>query len=172
MNKARIIIIKGNKGEGKTSKLQEIVDKLHNKKINVSGFLARAIITDGKRDSYQLFDITTKKETILCTSNPSKDYLNIRNFYFNPTALSIGESILEKTNDKIIIIDEIGPFELMGLMWNDLLLEMIRKKKTIIVSVRNDLINQVIKKYTLNNYSIWNYNDDTDIIINEIINSE
>ena len=55
MVKNKVIIITGNKGEGKTTKLQRIVKLIKKEKISMTGFLAYADLKDGDREHLRVF---------------------------------------------------------------------------------------------------------------------
>jgi len=172
MKKRRIIIITGNKGEGKTTKLKEVVDNLQYRNYSVIGFLAPAHFIDGKRKAYDFVDITSKESHLLCTADPTPEFQKIGSFYFNYSAIKCGKELLRniKSENTIIVIDEIGPFEINGLVWDDSLMHLIKTtNNSIIITVRKKLLDEVIRKYNLENYSVINIDDDIQKTIDKFV---
>ena len=167
----RVIIISGKKGEGKTTKLQNIVIALKNENIIINGFTSTASIVNRERNTYSLVDVNTNKSVVLSSSIHVSNYKPIGRFFFNPIAITLGEELLNsKGNTKSVsIIDEVGPFELQDYVWNDSLTNLLRNTNNlIIIVIREKLVYDVINKYKFNNYTIFNLDNDDNTIINEI----
>lgn len=167
----KVILITGNKGEGKTTKLRGIARILKQEKIPVVGFLATAEINNGHRNTYKLSDINTGISNQLCSSIPQQNHQKIGKFYFNEETLKLGNSILNNIGNekKVVIIDEIGPFELQEKLWHlPLLYQLNKTTNVVIISVRNSLVEDVIKKYSITNYRCYKVIDNDEEIINEI----
>ncbi|NQU34941.1 MAG: hypothetical protein HQ521_17070 [Bacteroidetes bacterium] len=171
MVKNKVIIITGNKGEGKTTKLQRVVKLLKKENISMSGFSAYADLIDGDRNGYTLVDIVSSKSIILCVNEPCSTYEKIGRFYFNPLAIKFGQKLLntnpfEKT---LIVIDEVGPFELQNKIWHDSLLHQLGIPQNIILLiVRTKLVDEIIKKFNIGNANIHTLSGDDMEIVNEI----
>ena len=171
MVKNNVIIITGNKGEGKTTKLQRIVKLLKKEKISMTGFLAYADLKDGDRNGYTLVDIVSSKSIILCSNEPCSTYEKIGRFYFNPLAIKFGQKLLntnpvEKT---LIVIDEVGPFELQNKIWYDSLVYQLGiPKNVILLIVRTKLVDEIIRKFEITNAKIYKLSGDDMDIVNEI----
>ena len=167
----KVIIISGKKGEGKTTKLQNIVVALKNENIIINGFTSTASIVNGERNTYSLVDVNTNKSIVLSSSIPETNYIPIGRFFFNPIAITMGEELLtSKDNTKSVsIIDEVGPFELQDNVWHNSLTNLIRNTNNlIIIVIREKLMNEVINKYKFKYYTIFNLDNDDKAIINEI----
>lgn len=171
MVKNNVIIITGNKGEGKTTKLQRIVKLIKKEKISMTGFLAYADLKDGDRNGYTLVDIVSSKSIILCSNEPCSTYEKIGRFYFNPLAIKFGQKLLntnpvEKT---LIVIDEVGPFELQNKIWYDSLVYQLGiPKNVILLIVRAKLVDEIIRKFEITNTNIYKLSVDDIDIVNEI----
>ena len=74
-------------------------------------------------------------------------------FYFNPEGIHLGRNILEDPliiNHDLIVVDEIGPFELEGKIWADCLTRLLgRQYPSILLVVREALVPQVIHQWSL-----------------------
>ena len=164
----KVIIVTGEKGEGKTTFLQKIVDTLKSENISVSGFTAPASIINGRRNTYSIMDIETGKLKKLCSREKSPGFIQIGSFWFDPMVINYGNTILEKAKN-VIIIDEIGPMELEGKVWHKGLTKLLKSKYHIIIlSIRISLIKDVLNHYSLKNCSIFSVNDNVNNIINEL----
>jgi nucleoside-triphosphatase len=171
MNNTKVIIITGNKGDGKTTMLLKIVDVLNNYNTNVAGFVAVGEWRNGERSKYTLVDILSGKSAIICTDTAINGYDKHGRFYFNPLAIKFGEKILSNTQKQnwVIVIDEIGPFELEGKVWHKLLLHHIEKTQNLLLlSVRESLVDEIVEKYKLTNVIIYNTKANVSAIVKEI----
>lgn len=172
MASSKVIIITGSKGEGKTTKLQELVKLIKESGISINGIIAEALIINNKRNTYSLLDIESNNSYILCSSNTIKNAIKIGNFFFNKDAIKFGNQIIMSDRDdkNILVIDEIGPFELKDKVWhNSLNTQLNHTNNLIIITVRNSLIKEVIQKYNIKNPKIFSVGENTENIINEIL---
>ena len=75
------------------------------------------------------------------------------NFYFNPEAIQAGNKILnnpEINKYDLIVIDEIGPFELSGEIWAGSLSNLLSHASChMILLVRKSIIEEVIQKWNI-----------------------
>ncbi len=167
----KVIIITGEKGEGKTTKLLSIINLLNKEKISTIGFTAKAEWEDGERNKYTLDDINSNNTITMCSAKPNENYSQYGRFYFNPLATSFGNNILSNNENKksVIVIDEVGPFELDNKLWHKSLIHNLKNTKNIIlISVRETLVKSVINKYNLNNVKVFTLNEPIRNIISEI----
>jgi len=167
----KVIIITGEKGEGKTTKILSIIKLLNVENINIIGFTAKAEWENGKRSKYTLIDIATDKTITMCSDKPNENYNQYGRFYFNPLAIRYGNKLLSASTNKksIIVIDEIGPFELDNKLWhNSLQLILNTNQNTIILSVRKKLVSDIIDKYKLENVVVFSVSEPCQNIIKEI----
>ena len=72
--KNEIIIITGNKGDGKTTKLKNIVDLLRAVNVGVAGFVAVGEWQKGERSKYTLVDLVTGKLSTICTKISLREF--------------------------------------------------------------------------------------------------
>jgi len=166
------IIITGEKGEGKTTKLLSIVDMLKSYNLKVEGFVALGSWRNNERSSYKLVDVSTGNSIIICTVENIDGYTKHGKFYFNPVAVEAGEDILLKnfTKKTVVVIDEVGPFELNNKVWHKILTHQLQNTHNILVlSVRKKLVPQVINKYKLLNVKVYGISEPNDVITKEII---
>ena len=167
----KVIIITGNKGDGKTTMLLNIVDVLKKNSIDIAGFVAVGEWRNSERSKYTLVDVASGKLALICTDTATKGYDKHGRFYFNPLAVKFGEKILSSTQTRklVIVIDEIGPFELNDKVWHNSLVHHIEKTQNVLLlSVREKLVDDIVKKYILTNVSVYNTKANVADIVKEI----
>lgn len=167
----KVIIITGDKGEGKTTKLLNIIGLLKAESVKIAGFIATCEWNNGERNEYKLVDVNSAKSITLCTVFPNVDYEQHGRFYFNPTAIQYGQNLLANNSDEnlVIIIDEVGPFELENRVWHSSFSHQLETtQNTILISVRKKLVNNIISKYKLMNVVVYSVNEPDANIIREI----
>jgi len=148
-----VFIISGKTGSGKTTFLDQLVKRLQKQSLTVSGFLAKRSGIEDNRQGYEIHLLDTGKTIPLASREPVKDWIRISNFYFNPEAISRGEKILhdpEILNKDLIVIDEIGIFEMEGKIWADSVSHLVSNPDTLMIwVVRDTLLKKVIDKWNL-----------------------
>jgi len=172
MSSNKVVIITGDKGGGKTTKIVEIIDNLKRNCVAVTGFVAIGEWKNGERSRYTMVDVITGKSAIICTATITDGYDKHGRFYFNPHAVDFGETILYCSQNKVsvVVIDEIGPFELEGEVWhNSLVHHLENTQNTLVISVRKKLVDEIVKKYNLTNVSVFNTQAGNDYIVKEIM---
>ena len=111
MIKGKVLIITGDQGEGKTTRLEQVIYQLKQKKCKLSGFIAPGRWVDDKRTGFDIVDINLGRRQLLCQDEYDEKYNKIGRFYFNPEAIKFGEQLLQFNKiheSEIVIIDEIG----------------------------------------------------------------
>lgn len=168
----QVFIITGVQGSGKTTFLQTIVEKLKSKGLVVGGFLAEGFWENNSRSGFELLAINDGRSIKLCTNKPTKNYLKLGYFWFNPEAILMGKDILEsnKLNADIMVIDEIGIFELQEKIWYTPFKELLYSfHKPVIISVREKIVEEVIEKFELSHMQIFKPDDKLEGIFNKIL---
>ncbi len=123
--------------------------------MTVSGFLAvRSSVNEPGQD-YDLILPDTNESIPLSSRKFNKGWPKTGNFYFNPEALKRGNGVLNNSkilNRDMIVVDEIGIFELEGKIWADAVARLIEKNAGFMLwVVRNTLVEEVIRKWDLKN---------------------
>jgi len=134
----KVFIVTGEKGRGKTTLVKAVIKRLRGQGITAAGILAPELVEEGERTGYYVHNIETGEEVVLCRrsdgmpdvtpTNNDQDTLTLRSsgarrpFVFIQEAIAFGESALDISSDSfsrpcIVIIDELGPFELDGKCW-------------------------------------------------------
>ncbi len=145
----KLIIVSGKIDSGKTRMLEEIVRALKKKKIAVGGFLSVAEYKKNKKVAYHLKNIKTGREIPLATKKAFDTNQKIGNFYFNEEAFIKANEWLSDTRAfDVVIIDEIGPLEMRGGGFCELLDGLFLDFKGIlIVCVRDSILDEFRIKF-------------------------
>lgn len=155
-----VIIITGKSEQGKSTLLSEVVDYFSSKKIKIGGFISPSIVENNIRTGNDLIDIATHEKIKLSRINNEPDLVQVGRFYFSYTGIEFAKNILSVENNlqsQLIIIDEVGPWELENQGWASCINDLLLKTETpMIWTVRISIVDKVIENWNLNNYKIFN----------------
>jgi len=169
----KIFIITGKIDSGKTTFIKNLIENLKEKKIKVGGIYSQKIFENNVRIGYDLFDINTNKSEIFLRKNINGNYNKIGIFSIFPKALELRIESLKpenNTENKIVIIDEIGNLEFSDKAWAKSLEELIKfPQNHILIVVRETLTEKVIEKWNLQNYTVFNLHEAENKIIENVI---
>jgi nucleoside-triphosphatase len=176
MADSQVYIITGEQGAGKTTLLGKVVDKLQEAGVKTGGIIAEGTWKDGQRNSFKLMRLSDNRSFLLSSVRPQNGFFKLKRFWFNPEAVEAGNKELQDclTNDtQVVVIDEIGIFELEEKVWYHSLVSLLKETdKTVIITVRNKIKKEVLKKFGLNNYSFFSTEEHpsgaTDVIISSL----
>ena len=173
MKQQSVFIITGGQGEGKTTRIVEVVDALRDQNIEACGFVAPGKWKADTRVDFSIKNINTGETKLLCQDKPAEGFQKIGRFYFNPEAIKFGESILLMQNgpDKeLIVIDEIGLFELDGHVWADVLKQLLNSNlNPLLITVRKKFVEDVIENFNLRNVLVFNFQLQPTEIVQKIL---
>jgi nucleoside-triphosphatase THEP1 len=159
-NRPIVFIITGKTGGGKTTFVARLIKRLRKHSLTVSGFLAVRSGSDEQRHLYEIFMLDTGKTMPLASRKPMRDWIKMTNFYFNPEAILFGNRILNDPRilkRNLIVVDEIGIFELEGNIWADSVSRLVSKSENMMIwVVRDTILDKVIQKWDLQDTVILN----------------
>jgi nucleoside-triphosphatase len=96
---------------------------------------------------------------IFCKSQPETGWEKIRKFYVNPLGIRFGIDALDLERLKktdLVVIDEVGPFELRGKGWAVPLKALLENfSKDIVLIIRKSLLEEVIGFWKLKDPAIY-----------------
>jgi nucleoside-triphosphatase len=161
MNK--VIIITGEKGQGKTTAITMFLDSLSNTNTLAGGIYARGFWENNARKGYNVVDILDGNERPLCDVSPSHGDLAFGHFFFKASGISFGRKAIRKSleqNINILIIDEVGGLELSGKGWAIELDHIFEYKRNflMLLVVRKSLLNDVFNRWAINDPVIIDIN--------------
>jgi nucleoside-triphosphatase THEP1 len=147
----KIFVITGSTGSGKTSFLNNLLHQIsiHSPELRVGGIIAHGVDLLGQRFGFKIENISTGQKMLL--SSIQKDELftiKVGRYYFSKEALQFGHDALSNDIDNldVLVVDEIGHLELKGKGWFvDIEQAMMHDKLTLIIVIRETLLNDVLK---------------------------
>jgi nucleoside-triphosphatase len=172
MKKSKTYIISGNSGDGKTSLLISTIKKLQQKGLKISGFYAEGKWDQNTRIGFDLVDIESNNKIELCSTKFHSGWNKEGRFYFNPKAIAMGNNILanlQKSKPYLIVIDEIGQFELNGKIWANSFRNLLNSTTTpIIITAKQKLISKITSSFQINQFEEIPSNTNINDFINRI----
>ena len=152
-----VFIITGETRSGKTTFLTGIIKLLQENNIQVGGIISQGYDNNGERYYFEIKDIATGEKTLLCDRIYSKEKINTGRFYFYLEGIEFGKEIINNavSNSDLIVIDEIGPLELKGKGWYEVIDNALKANKPMIWVVRKKVIDKVLNAWPGNNFHIF-----------------
>jgi nucleoside-triphosphatase THEP1 len=157
-NRPKVVILTGEKHEGKTTFARSLAEYLKKENFKIGGFLAPGTFERGQRKDFEILCLETGMAKPLCSIN-NKEGEQMGPFGFYALGQEFGKQLLSNENTAgmdFIFIDEIGPLEMKGLGWAssiDLLMES--STATLIWIVRKNLVESAIKKWKLHHVAVY-----------------
>ncbi|TSA37899.1 MAG: DUF2478 domain-containing protein [Porphyromonadaceae bacterium] len=153
-----IYLVIGDREEGKTTFLLKMVNDLIAEGKKVSGFMAIGIHDrDGVRHGFAIRNIETGEEAEFCVTDGNPHWEKIGKFRINPDGLAKGYEWMASErirHSDILVIDELGPLEMAGKGWSDLIGRILQEDpKTMIWTVRRNLAAKIAVKWNVGTVS-------------------
>lgn len=171
MKNRQIFIITGEQGEGKTTKLKKVAAKLKAQNVPFTGFLAEGEWENGVRKTFTISDINTGEKKLLCTNEAGETLIPAGRFFFSPEALDFGKQVMRHPEKGLlVIVDEIGRFELDGKIWANAFQSLIKDlDNPVLFTVRKRFLDEVITHFGIEDPLIFNCNEEDYAIAQAII---
>jgi len=151
--KNNVIIITGEIGSGKTTLISAISSRLTDSGIKTGGIIAAAIYEQDIKTGYTITDVATGLKTLLSHTKDTEGMARVGRYFFVPEAIDFGRealSVLRNRASQIMLIDEIGAWELQGQGWASSLNELIINcDMPLVITVRKSFVNLVIENWML-----------------------
>ena len=148
-----MILIHGDKNQGKTTQLKRVIDLLKSNNKTVAGFYSEKISKNNIVLGYDLLTISKNVKTPFLNINTSLEKETIGVFSINNSAIEIGNSEIEKAilkNVDYIVLDEVGKLELNNKGWyNSINKLLFNFSNEIIFCVRTEFVQSIIEKFNL-----------------------
>jgi nucleoside-triphosphatase len=139
----KVYILTGAIQTGKTTALQQWCSQRH----DVSG-----VFTPVLNNKRFFVNIATQETFAMEAMEGEADVLKIGKFVFSTAAFAKANTLIAKANSNYVVIDEIGPLELMeqGLHYS-FKNKLQNQASHIIVVVREGLVREVINHFNISN---------------------
>lgn len=156
----KVFIVTGSKTEGKTTFTGKLAAILYSEKIDTGGFLAERIISsDNETSGYDLVDLESCQKTRFLHVTECSGNQKIGRFRICPDGLDAGKKMLQssiETENRILIIDEVGRLELEGEGWSENISELLEKSVNhLILVVRDEFVENVKERWNLKDTIIF-----------------
>jgi nucleoside-triphosphatase THEP1 len=155
----RVYIVTGEKGEGKTNLVENVVQCMRRQGYTIRGFISRGFWKGNDRSHFELTDLENGNKILLCTRTPHEGWPEWGPFYFNPEAFAKAEKIVDSclvSKPDLWVMDEIGKYEINGGGF-DFLIQKLLKAQVYpqLWVVRRSYVVDIIEKYGMQNISIF-----------------
>lgn len=154
-----IFVVTGEVHTGKTTFVRNLVERLRENKVTIAGFLSKGAFSNGERSEFILIDLESCMEVPLASVEAKQGWTRFRKFYFDPQVIRMGEMIVEAAlggDPDLIVIDEVGPMELQGQGWSDLLELLDREYRTNqLWVVRDQVLQEVLDQWNIPEENVY-----------------
>lgn len=158
-DRARVVLISGKLGEGKTQAVEKLVALLKEAGINAAGIISPRVVENGVTTGYDILDLSSgnKAPFLRLKTEDSPDIIG--RFSIDPHGLKTGLDILKSCLDndvQVVFIDEVGRLELNGKGWAEAIPPLMDMAgKTVVLAVRDSFADEVIEKWQLKDYTVF-----------------
>lgn len=152
MRGKNILLLTGGTGSGKTMTLKKILSRLESSGIPAGGMLAPGRFLASGEKEFDLELIPGPDRYFLSTRIQYTGWQAIGGFRFNPEAVEAGLRHLRSLPQKqfhLYLLDEIGPFELDGLLWAPVIPDLLETSTPMIWTVRTRIVDRVREQWNL-----------------------
>lgn len=143
-------VITAGRGEGKTTTAGAVVDALRAEGLRVGGVLTPGEIRDGRRWSFDLVDLASGRRMPMATRDPLSTWPVMGSFRLDPEALAAGRAALSPARSPapdVLVVDEVGPWELGGDGWGPALDALHGSRTPLLLVVRRSLVADVLERF-------------------------
>ncbi|HLW07897.1 MAG TPA: nucleoside-triphosphatase [Marinilabiliaceae bacterium] len=144
-----IFIVAGEKGSGKTTFLLNLLRILQKEGHQMGGFVA---IHQLQSDSYLIKNIQTNEEILLMQRLAAFDQ-HPNHFKFFSEGVEVGNEWIKELLSNppgIVVVDEIGRFELAGELWSSSFTKLVASSVPLIFTTKIKYLEDVVKKWKMN----------------------
>jgi len=168
----KVFIVTGSIGEGKTTQVEKIVTALKSKNISIGGIYSPRIMENDTTTGYDVVDIATNERTAFLRADEDDELPKIGRYSILSDGIKIGHKALKSSlkHHRVVVIDEVGRLELEDAGWAENLHYLLNHAKcSVILSVRDRFIKEVIEKWYLEDYTVLPVSDSDYLTNSELI---
>lgn len=152
-------IVTGNINAGKTARMRELYLEM----AAADGILSEKLVENGAFYGYRLVHLRSGAAIVLALLDEKyhgqfPEACRIGSFVFSADAIRFGINILEQlcANPTIsaIFLDEVGPLELGGCGFADVLPVLLHAKRELYITVRSRCVQEFLQKYRIMDYRL------------------
>jgi len=147
--RAPVVVLTGERGVGKTTLAAEVVERLRATGVRVGGILAPGTVKEGRRHSFDLVALATGERRLLACRDPEPGWVEERCFWADPAAVELGHAALGAEDADVVVVDEVGPWELEGSGWSADLDVLVRRDVRLLLVVRHKCLRLVLARWRL-----------------------
>lgn len=141
------VTITGPTGAGKTTLAAAVVECLRARGARVAGILAPGLLEDGRRTGFDIVNLATGERLALARERQVAPGPHARwsRFGFTDEGLAVGHRALggDAMGADVIVVDEVGPFELAGGGWAGDLDALRGGEAALLLVVRESVLEEV-----------------------------
>jgi nucleoside-triphosphatase THEP1 len=153
--KSNVIIITGEIGSGKTTLISHLADKLKVHGISTSGIIATAVYEGNEKVGCTIASLPAGQQVRLSQTDEVPGMPRVGRYFFLPSGIEMGIKSLAVDvvkDSEIVLVDEIGAWELQGQGWAASLNELIINcSMPMIITVRKNFLDLVIDNWMFQN---------------------
>jgi nucleoside-triphosphatase THEP1 len=156
----RLFILAGGTGSGKTTRATEVVERLRARGVRVAGILAPGLLEDGTRTGFDIVNLATGETARLAREHAGGEARHAQwsRFAFSAEGLALGRKALgpDSRAADVVLVDEVGPFELAGGGWAPALDELARDGAgSLVLVVRSSIVDAVKRRWGSSESVVW-----------------
>ena len=133
---AKNVLVTGRPGVGKTTAVARAAEELKKQGLRVGGFISREERKGGVRTGFVIIDLETSEEAYL--ARVSNGTPRIGKYVVLVDELErVGVTAVKRAlrNSQVVVIDEIGPMELLSQRFKEVVMEALNSSKPIVATV-------------------------------------
>ncbi len=154
------VIVTGATGSGKTTFVEAVIERLRARGARVAGILAPGFVAGGRRTGFDIVNLATGERGPLAREQEHVAGRHPRwsRFAFSPEGLEVGRKALgeDARGADVVVVDEVGPFELSGGGWADALDALAASSSgAMLLVVRESVVNAVEARWGLAESAVY-----------------
>jgi nucleoside-triphosphatase THEP1 len=147
--RAPAVIVTGERGTGKTTLATAAVERLRASGLRVGGVLAPGAFRDGKRFSFDVVDVASGARVPLACREPRPGWTDEGSFWVALEGLTLGRAALSAEGADVMVVDEVGPWELRGSGWSAELDALVQGDVPLLLTVRRECVPAAVSRWRL-----------------------